>query len=337
MPSSRIGIVACSSPVGLLELELGLKRLREAGFEYVVHPNVTNRYFVNAGTDDERAQALLDYAFDDSIDVLWCARGGYGAARVVSLLHERCATLHASGGRIFSSTATYDVPKPKLLVGYSDVTILHEYVRQAWDWKTLHAPMVAASKTPPTKEEWNAVDSLVRNELPAKPYTLPVRWLTSPPSEPVVGDLIGGNLSLWASLAGTPWQPNPRGRILFFEDLGEPLYRLDRMVVQLEQANMLEGAAAIVLGDFADCNDEANTMLDPSQPLEKIDWTKRVPLRPTLTLDEGLLEIFGRVAKRFNIPLAAGLPVGHGPNFWPLMLGESHRLTRDALLMDRSV
>lgn len=315
MPSTRIGIVACSSPVGLLELELGLHRLRDAGFDAVVHPSTVKRHFVNAGTDDERAQALLDYAFDDSIDVVWCARGGYGAARVVTRLVEAAARR----GR----------PKPKLLVGYSDVTFLHEYVRQAWGWRTLHAPMVAATKTPPTPAEWHAVDSLVRGQTPA--YTLPVRWAATPPREPIAGDLVGGNLSLWASLAGTPWQPNPKGKILFFEDLGEPLYRIDRMVVQLEQASMLEGAAAIVLGDFTDCADESNTMLDPSQPPDAIDWTKRVPLRPTLTLDEGLLEIFGRVAKRFGIHLATGLPVGHGPNFWPVLLGAAHHLGAEGL------
>jgi muramoyltetrapeptide carboxypeptidase LdcA involved in peptidoglycan recycling len=196
--------------------------------------------------------------------------------------------------------------------------------------------MVAASKTSPSSQEQSAIDAFVRGELPSQPYTLPVSWKTSPPQEPIVADIIGGNLSLWASLAGTPWQPDPRGKILFFEDLGEPLYRLDRMVVQLEQAQMLQGAAAIVLGDFTDCNDESNTMLDPSQPLEAVDWSKRAPLRTALTLHDGLLEIFGRVARGYDMPLAAGLPVGHGPNFWPILLGESHRLTREGLALGRS-
>lgn len=322
MSMPRIGIVACSSPVGLVELELGLKRLRDAGFAAVIHPNTIKRHFVNAGTDLERAAALLDYAFDDSIDVIWCARGGYGAARVVS--------------ELVAATDLRGTPKPKLLVGYSDVTVLHEYVRRAWGWMTLHAPMIAASKTAPTADEWNAIDTFVRGEPRPKPYALPVRWLSSPPpSQNIIGDLVGGNLSLWCSLAGTPWQPNPRGKILFFEDIGEPLYRLDRMVVQLEQANMLEGAAAIVLGDFTDCKDESNTMLDPSQSIDVVDWNKRVPLRPTFECEQGLLEIFGRVATNFGIPLAAGLPVGHGPNFWPLLLGETHHLTPHSLVLDR--
>lgn len=319
MATPRVGIVACSSPVGLLELELGLNRLREAGFDPVIHPSVRQRHFVTAGSDEARAQSLLDYASDDSIDVIWCARGGYGAARVISELERR----------------PFKAGKPKLLVGYSDVTVLHEYVRRMWGWRTLHAPMITASKTTPTADEWNAIDSFVRGENKTEPYSLPLRWLSAPPTQNIVGDLIGGNLSLWTSLAGTRLQPNPKGKILFFEDVGEALYRLDRMVVQLEQSNMLEGAAAIVLGDFTDCNDESNTMLDPSQTPDQFDWTRRVPLRPTLTLDQGLLEIFGRVSKRFGIPLAAGLPVGHGPNFWPLSLGETHHLTPRALVLDR--
>lgn len=321
MSKPRIGIVACSSPVGPLELELGLARLRASGFEAVVHPNVLRRHFVNAGTDEERAQSLLDYAFDDSIDAIWCARGGYGAARVVSLLYQ---------------LGQSRIPRSKMLVGYSDVTILHEFVRQHWGWHTLHAPMIAASKTSPTNDEWNAIDALVRGDPWPTPYTLPVRWLTSPPSQNLIGDVIGGNLSLWTSMAGTPWQPNPRDKILFFEDIGEAVYKIDRYVVQLEQANMLEGAAAIVLGDFTDCADESPTMLDPNQPRDAVDWTRRVPMRPTHTLDAGLLEIFGRVAKRFDIPLASGLPVGHGPNFWPLMLGATHHLTRNSLVLDRN-
>jgi muramoyltetrapeptide carboxypeptidase len=305
MAALRVGIVACSSPVGLLELERGVRRLRAEGFESVVHPNVLHRHFVNAGTDEARAQSLLDYAYDDSIDVVWCARGGYGAARVARLVEEM--------------TRDRPVPKPKTLVGYSDVTFLHEFVRQRWGWRTIHAPMVSAMS--PHDAEFEAAVALVRGERPALAYESPcLQWLAHRPGSDLVGDLHGGNLTLWATLAGTPWQPTGAGRILFFEDVGEKLYRLDRYVVQLEQAGMLEGAHAIVLGDFTDCDDEAPTALSE-------DGTGKSPLRPTVSLDEGLAHIFGRVATRLKIPLARGLPVGHGPNFWPVELGVRHTLT----------
>lgn len=317
MSSPRIGIVAPSSPVGHQELQRGVERLKRAGFDNVrVHRQALARHFVSAGTNDERANALLDFAFDDGIDVIWCARGGYGAAKVVALLAE--------------ATKTRGLPKPKLLVGYSDITILHEFVRNAWGWRTLHAPMITAG--PGTTESmWKAVDAIVRGERPSLPYEQPgtLRWISGAPSEVIEADVIGGNLSLWASMAGTPWQANARDRILFLEDIDEKVYRLDRMVVQLEQAGMLDGAAAIVLGDFTDCNDESPTVAGPTPD------APRVPLRPTWGLDDALLEIFGRVTERLRIPLARNLPVGHGPGFWPLRLGVRHALTPDGVLVAR--
>ena len=312
MPASspRVGVIAPSSPVGLVELDRGLARLRAAGFEAVEHPNARGRHFVTAGTDEQRAASLLDFAFDDSIDVIWCARGGYGAARVATILDD---------GK------SRGVPPRKTLVGYSDVTFLHEYVRREWNWRTIHAPMVASMGTNPA--ELAAIDATVRGERPTLPYESPgLRWLANAPAADVAGELVGGNLSLWATLAGTPWQSSAAGKILFFEDVGERLYRLDRMVVQLEQAGMLRGARAIVLGDFRDCADESNTMLAP-------DGVATIPLRPTVSHDDGLMEIFGRVATKLGIPLAAGLPVGHGPNFWPLELGVAHALTPDGRLV----
>jgi muramoyltetrapeptide carboxypeptidase len=310
----KVGIVATSSPVGPVELRQGIARLEAAGFEVVVHPNVLARSFVTGGTDAQRAGSFLDYAFDDSVDVIWSARGGYGAARVA--------------GELAEATRSRRVPRPKLLVGYSDVTFLHEFVRNAWGWRTLHAQMITAS--PGANDEmWAASFAIVRGERPTLPYETPcLRWMANPPTRDITAEVIGGNMSLWTSLAGTPWQPSARGRILFLEDISEKIYRLDRYVVQLEQAGMLAGAAAIVLGDFTHCDDEAPTVLAD-------DGVGRVPMRPTVSLSDGLNEIFGRVARKHGIPLAAGLPVGHGPGFWPLRLGVEHRLSVDGALVAR--
>ena len=308
----RIGVVATSSPCGPVELKKGVARFEAAGFKPKVHPYTLDRWFVLGGTDEHRASSFLEYAFDDSVDVIWSARGGYGASRVAA--------------ELAAATKVRGKPKPKLLVGYSDVTFLHEYVRQAWGWKTLHAPMVTAGPGA-TKEEWDAAFAIVRGEKPALPYEKPLlTWLANRPSSDIVGDVIGGNLSLWTSLAGTPWQPSAKGKILFLEDIGEKIYRLDRYAVQLEQAGMFEGAAAIVLGDYTDCDDEAPTVAGD-------DGVFRVPMRPTVSLADGLDEIFGRVARKYGIPLAVGLPVGHGPGYWPLRLGERHKLTTDGALI----
>jgi muramoyltetrapeptide carboxypeptidase len=224
-------------------------------------------------------------------------------------------------------------PREKLLVGYSDVTVLHEFVRNRWGWKTLHAVMPASDWNKVEPDALRATFDLVKRIRPALKYeSTPLWWIEGPPPRDVTGELIGGNLSLVHTLAGTPYEYDPTGKILFLEDIGEKIYAIDRYVVQMEQAGMFDGLAAIVLGDFTDCRDEDNTMLNPDESARSAGGPERVPLRPTFSLETGLSEIFGRIARERGIPLARGLPVGHGPNFWPLPLGARYTLTRHGLL-----
>src|SRR5207248_10154220 len=157
-------------------------------------------------------------------------------------------------------TAKQGKPGKKLLVGYSDVTVLHEYVRTRWGWSTLHAPMPAASNFAKLDaDEWRAIVDYIGKKHAAPPWERkPLTWMTAAPKSTLRAELIGGNLSLWASLIGTPYAQSGRGKIIFLEDVDEAFYRIDRMMTQLAQAGALDGAAAIVLGDFSNCNDENN-------------------------------------------------------------------------------
>jgi muramoyltetrapeptide carboxypeptidase len=322
----RIGIVAPSSPCGQVELELGIERLAGEGFDVVVHPQCAGQHFTFAGSDDDRAAALWELANDKDIDVIWCARGGYGAARLLPIF-ERMTSEHGT-------------PPRKLLVGYSDVTVLHEFVRRRWNWPTLHAPMPAADLSVIKADEWRAAVELVKRNRPPISYEQPcLSFITDRPNEPIRAELIGGNLSLWQSLMGTPWQPDARGKILFFEDLSEPFYRIDRMFTHVVQSGGLDGAAAIVLGDFTDCKDESHQVLKP--PATDEDRAKlrqdrsgapRVPLRKTYDQRGAFDVIFGEVGQRLGMPVASGLPVGHGPNFAPLPLGATYELDREGAL-----
>ena len=105
-----------------------------------------------------------------------------------------------------------------------------------------------------------------------------------------------------------------RGRFVFFEDIGEKYYRIDRMLTQVRQGVLLDGAAAVILGDFTNCDDDAIQLV-------RGDGDAKVPLRRQFTFDEALAEIFGSLP----LPVAVGLPVGHGPNFAPLPLGATYR------------
>jgi muramoyltetrapeptide carboxypeptidase len=306
----RVGIFAGSSIVPQVEFAAGAEHLRAYGFEPVIHPQVWSQKFIFPGSDEERASAIYDLAINDSIDVLWAARGGYGAGRLLPLLD--------------GLTTKLGKPKrKKLLIGYSDVTLLHEFVRERWGWSTLHAPMPAASnfaKLDP--REWHAIVELVKHKRPPLPWEAAIlTWFHQPLVTTTRAPLIGGNLSLWAALAGTPYQPASSGKIIFLEDIDEPFYRIDRMIVQIEQAGMFDGVAAIVLGDFTNCKDENNTRL------ARAGSDERVPLRKVFELDEAMNEIFGWLSRYTDVPIARGLPVGHGPNYAPLPLGGTYELS----------
>jgi muramoyltetrapeptide carboxypeptidase len=307
MPASiPIGIFAGSSVVPQVEFRAGIEHLRKNGFEPRIQPQVSAEAFLFPGSDEDRVRAIDDLANDPSISILWAARGGYGATRLIPHLEQLA------------------VPKTKkLLVGYSDVTVLHEFVRQRWGWSTLHAPMPAASNFDSLDPaEWKAIVQYARGEQADPPWQhVTLNWLTDPPAQPLRAELIGGNLSLWAAMAGTSVAASGKGRIIFLEDVGEAFYRIDRMVVQLQQSGAFDGAAAIVLGDFTNCNDEDNQCLaDPATGVKK-------SLRQVYQQDEAFARIFGDLGRRVGVPVAQGLPVGHGPHYAPLPLGARYEIT----------
>ncbi len=305
----RVGIFAASSVVPQIEFRAGLEHLRRNGFDARVEDQVSHEHFLWPGSDDTRADAMYRLATDPEVPILWAARGGYGAGRLLPIL-ERL-------------TQQRGVPQQrKLLVGYSDVTVLHEFVRNRWGWSTLHCPMPAAANFATLDSgEWNAILDYVAGKPADAPWShATLTWLNGPPSAPIDAELIGGNLSLWVALSGTPWQPRGAGRIIFLEDLSEAFYRIDRMMIQLEQSGAFAGAAAIVLGDFTSCNDEDNQCL-----ADAVTGAKK-SLRTVYTQPQAFPRIFGDLGKRVGVPVAQGLPVGHGPNYAPLPLGARYTL-----------
>ena len=291
-----VGIFAASSIVPQIEFAAGIEHLKKFGFDPRIDPQVNEHHFIFPGDDESRADAIYRLALDPTIPILWAARGGYGAGRLLPIL-DRLTRQHGK-------------PRPKkLLVGYSDVTVLHEFVRQRWNWSTLHAPMPAAkSFSTLDPREWNAIVS-PRNVSSFR-----------------IGQLIGGNLSLWSALVGTPYAQRGTGKIIFLEDVDEAFYRIDRMMIQLEQSGAFDGAAAIVLGDFTDCHDEDNQCLsDPASGAKK-------PLRKVYDQTEAFEQIFIPLADRVGVPLAKGLGVGHGPHYAPLPLGATYELSPDGML-----
>ncbi|MEK6706476.1 MAG: hypothetical protein AABZ06_11890, partial [Bdellovibrionota bacterium] len=166
------------------------------------------------------------------------------------------------------------------------------------------------------RDEWRVLESWIRGSKPKNPWSerLYLQFCKSPPKEAIEGVLVGGNLSVLASLVGTPFAVATMRKILFIEDVDEPLYRIDRMASQLADSGSMRGLRALVLGNFLNCKDIVSVAQD--KPLRrKLDERKIIP------------QIFGRLADRYGIPLLYHLPVGHGPGQYPLPLGATYRIS----------
>jgi muramoyltetrapeptide carboxypeptidase len=294
-------------------LDAGIACLKQAGFGVTLYPQCRARHFTYSGTDEQRAGALFDAAMEERFQIVWCARGGYGATRILPLLDR----LEMERG----------TPPPKLLIGYSDVTALHAYVGRNWNWPTLHGLMPASNDFVPSSGEVLATLELARGRRPILDWeNARLTFLTPPPPGPIDAPLVGGNLTLLAAMCGTRYFPPIRDSILFLEDVGEAWYRLDRMMTQLWQAEVLSGVRAIVLGNFKDCRDDVTPPTSvPGAPAKPV-------LREPISEDQAMAEIFGSVGRRLGIPVARGLPIGHGPGHWPLPLNASYRFHPDGRL-----
>ncbi|MEU1278090.1 LD-carboxypeptidase [Streptomyces sp. NPDC005805] len=240
VPGDRVAVVAPSGPVPADRLDAGLDILRGWDLDPVVLPHVRDthsRLGYLAGDDTARARDLTDAWCDPAYAAVLCARGGYGAQRMVDLVDW---------------DAVRAAP-PKPLVGYSDITALHEAFAVRAGVATLHGPMCGTAvflKDTRTQEALRA--TLFAPETVRTIEALPgARTLT--PGR-AAGVTLGGCLALLAADLATPHgRASARGGLLLLEDVGEEDYRVDRMLTQLLRAGWLEGVAGVLLGSWADC------------------------------------------------------------------------------------
>ncbi len=238
-PGDRVAVVATSGPVASERLDAGLDILRGWDLDPVVGPHARGRHaeFGYLAADDAaRARDLQDAWCDPEVSAVLCARGGYGAQRMVDLLDWEA--MAAAG--------------PKAFVGFSDVTVLQEAFAHRLGLATYYGPVAAGVVF--TKEE--GTREHLRRTL-FEPET--VTTLTSPTARALVpgraaGVTFGGCASMLAAEAGTRYgRSSGQGGILVLEDVGEPLYRIDRILTQLLRAGLFDGVAGVVLGSWRDC------------------------------------------------------------------------------------
>jgi len=234
VPGDTIGIVAPASPFSQARFNKGVAVLESMGFRVSFDDDIFIEQGYLAGTDAQRADFINRLFADQEIKAIVCARGGFGAMRVLALLDYEVIKKH-----------------PKIFVGYSDISALLSVLDTRCGLVTFHGPMVTtlADAGQETKEALlTALASDVKLEL------APANGRVIKPGR-ASGPIAGGNLTTLCHLVGTPFAPSYNGKIVFFEDKGEAAYRIDRMLSQMKLAGCFEGLAGLVLGSFEDCGE----------------------------------------------------------------------------------
>lgn len=241
----------------------------------------SENYF--SGTDDQRLDDLHDMLADPGIDAILCGRGGYGLSRIIDRIN-------------FSAFRQ----RPKWIIGFSDITVLHAHLFSNYQIASLHAPMASAFNDDGADPA--GVQSL-RRALTGEPmaYTCAPHLFNR--TGDAGGTLVGGNLSLLAHLVGSVSDVDTKGKILFLEDVGEYLYNIDRMLRQLKRSGKLDHLAGLVIGGFSETKDT---------------------MRPFGATVE---EIIREVVKEYHYPVCYGFPVSHGIGNVALKIGMEYRLT----------
>ena len=294
---SRVALIAPAGP--LLEqddLTRAEALCRVLGYEAVLGKSAHARHGYLAGTDDQRLTDLNSALADPSIDAIWCIRGGYGSIRLLDRVDYEAISR-----------------QPKIVIGFSDITTLLNALTRLTGVVTFHGPVARASMTPFSRRHFEVVltgaGAAGRLErLPEPPGVLlsqENRIVTLHPGV-AEGPLVGGNLTLLQCLIGTPYFPDMSGAILFLEDVGEDLYRVDRMLSHLRLVGALQRLAGVVIGRFTD--------LERASPDGAL----------------GFDQVMAHFLRPLGIPAAYGFPIGHIEEQWTLPLGVKARLDAGA-------
>lgn len=267
---NTIGILAPGKKLSADAVHSAALLIESWGYRVRLSKNLlSDKHSYLSGSDEERYTDLQEFLNDDSVNAIICARGGYGSTRFIDRLDF-----------------TAFLKNPKWICGFSDITALHLKL-QALNIQSIHSTMPVLFGNPESKSSVESLQKILRGESTT---------LTAIPHQSnrhgnVKGEVIGGNLSLIADSLGTLSEIETAGKILVMEEVDEYLYRIDRMLVQLNRADKLKRLAGLVVGHMTDIKD---TELPFGETVESI--------------------ILNQV-KDYSYPVAFGFPAGHqNPN-----------------------
>ena len=276
-----IGITCPAGYMAEAKAQTCISTLQSWGFDVMVGKTLggkSKNYF--SGTDEVRRDELQAMLDDEHIKAILCGRGGYGVTRIIDQLDF-----------------TKFKKNPKWIIGFSDITVLHAHLYTKIKIASLHAPMAVAFN-----EGENKYIKSLQNAIMGKKAKY--SCATHPFNKPgmVTAELVGGNLSLLAHLAGTPSDINTKNKILFIEDIGEHIYNIDRMLYQMKRSGKLDKLAGLIVGGFTD-------MLDTERPFGK-----------------KVYKLINEITAAYDYPVCFGFPVSHIKENYALKVGVNYTL-----------
>ena len=275
-----VSIVALAGKVNPIAIEPAVTILQNWGLKVIVGESVSSAYHQFAGTDEVRLRDFQQMLDNPSVKAIFSARGGYGSSRI---LDEVDFSLF--------------LQKPKWVIGFSDITAVHSHLHNL-GVMSIHGVMPKSFDQAGGEEALETLRKVLFGETLS--YQILPHDLNR--TGTAIGQVVGGNLCLIAHLIGSKSEINTEGKILFLEDVGEKLYNLDRMMLQLRRANKLENLAGLILGQFSD-------LTDYETPFGKTAW-----------------EIMAEHTASYHYPVCYNFPVGHTPDNRAMICGAMGRL-----------
>jgi muramoyltetrapeptide carboxypeptidase len=288
-PGDTIGITCPARFMTLAEIQPAVQVLKNWGFNLRIGMTVGERDFIFGGTDVERISDMQQMLDDPSLQAIMCARGGYGIVRIIDQLDFRKFA-----------------EKPKWIVGFSDITVIHAHLNHHYRIASIHSKMCNSFPDQPElaeKAQWESILS-IRTALTGKRIEYPVIFDASNRMGTGQGILAGGNLKTIETLAGTASDLVTEGTILFVEDLGEYLYSIDRMFYNLKRTGKLDHINGLLVGAFRVKAD------DPGDEFGK-----------------SVYNIVMEQVAAYKYPVCFNFPVGHVKENYALKCGVKHELT----------
>ncbi|HEX6847259.1 MAG TPA: LD-carboxypeptidase [Chitinophagaceae bacterium] len=284
-----IGITASAGYITRDEIRSAVQKMESWGYKIIIGDTIDKRDFTFGGTDEERTNDLQQMLDDPKIKAIMCARGGYGVVRIIDKLNwERFKV------------------KPKWIIGFSDATVFHSHLSKNLGIASIHSKMCNSFP-----DDWSLAEPIQVETIESIQLALSgkkMKYEVGPHPQNKIGTaegiLIGGNLKMLETLAGTKSDINTAGKILFLEDTGEYMYNVDRMFWNLKRTGKLSQLKGLIIGGFKIKIDEGAD--DFGRSLQDVVLEK---------------------VKAYKYPVCFDFPVGHQKNNYALKCGVKHRLT----------